>query len=135
MQFPITINQIRASEDPFFTNSSGDVSTGDFVAVRPAAEEFGGKTYLGVFVGEIPLNVAVKEVEEGVIEVARSFYNPLILIPELGEVVYGFNSWWTKIDNEGDLRAITDADIENVWYVQALKRIQQAAQAEDAPAA
>jgi len=35
----------------------------------------------------------------------------------------GCGSWWGAIDNEEDLKDITDSDIENVWYVQLLKKI------------
>ena len=43
--------------------------------------------------------------------------------PEMGEVVYGCESWWAAIENEDDLKEISDLDINSIWYVKALKGI------------
>jgi len=48
-------------------------------------------------------------------------HNPMIFIPEHNAVVFGCESWWDRIKDESHLRAITDADIENVWHVKALR--------------
>lgn len=37
------------------------------------------------------------------------------------QIVYGCESWWGEIKSPDHLREITNADIDNVWYVQALK--------------
>ena len=45
----------------------------------------------------------------------------MIYIPENGRVVFGVESWWGEIKSVDDLKDITDADINSVWYVNALK--------------
>jgi len=44
-----------------------------------------------------------------------------ILIPELNRIVFGFSSWWKKIDSTDDFSDITPETIQNVWYVKLLK--------------
>jgi hypothetical protein len=53
-------------------------------------------------------------------------HNPAIFVPTLGKLLYGCELWWSKISSPDDLRTISDADIDNVWYVQALKSLQAA---------
>lgn len=43
--------------------------------------------------------------------------------PEKKTVVFGCNSWWRLIESESQLKTITDADIDNVWYVRALRAL------------
>ena len=47
----------------------------------------------------------------------------MIFVPELNEVVWGCGSFWQKIRSKEQLKNITDGDINNVWYVKALKQI------------
>ncbi|SME48916.1 hypothetical protein BACERE00183_04191 [Bacillus cereus] len=37
------------------------------------------------------------------------------------EIIYGAGSWWGKINSEEELKEITDADINDVWYVKMLQ--------------
>jgi len=55
------------------------------------------------------------------IQLKWGMYNPAIYIPKIGKVIYGMESWWKVINNKEELKDITDNDINNVWYVQALK--------------
>ena len=41
---------------------------------------------------------------------------------ELNKIVFGAESWWRKLNSPEDLKAITDDDIENTWYVKLLKQ-------------
>jgi hypothetical protein len=95
--------------------------TGKLVAVRPCAKEFEGKTFLGVYIGVAALGSSVR-IEEDAIVCEWTSYNPAILIPELGKIVYGCGSWWRVIRSEDDLKTISDSDIENIWYVKALRQ-------------
>ena len=101
--------------------------TGDFVAIRPCAKQYGNKTYLGLMVGDVAqsFSAVLKTSAEGETEyhIQPCGYNPCILIPDLGKLVYGCESWWGAIKNEQDLRQITDIDINNQWYVRALKQL------------
>jgi hypothetical protein len=49
--------------------------------------------------------------------------NPAIYVPALKRLVFGAGSWWGEIKTEDDLKEITDKDINDVWYVQALKAL------------
>jgi hypothetical protein len=101
-----------------------------WVAVRPCEEDFGDKTFLGLLVGDVALSVNFSDAglgeEDGthVVEIGRSDYNPLILIPELGRTVLGCGSWWSIVKCPEDLKKISDADINSVWYVQAAKALE-----------
>jgi hypothetical protein len=46
-------------------------------------------------------------------------------VPDLARVVMGWESWWGEIRTPDDLRQITNADVENVWYVKALKTLSE----------
>ena len=44
-------------------------------------------------------------------------------MPDLKRLVMGYESWWGIIESEEQLRQITNFDIENIWYVKALKAL------------
>lgn len=94
-------------------------STGKLVKVRPCSKDLQGKTYLGILIGDAALSSSVSMKEDSVI-CRWSFFNPAILVPDLGEIIYGCESWWEELGDE-ELSDITDQDIENVWYVKMLK--------------
>lgn len=104
----------------------GADSRGKFVAVRPVES---AKTYLGIYMGDMPrvnLNVAAVEADHSLtmrIERGDFMGNPAIYVPALHQIVYGMESWWGELKSPDDIRQISDADIENVWYVQALKSL------------
>ncbi len=106
-------------EKPLFSR----VKQGGFVAVRPCAETYGGKTFLGVYLGEMGIMMGWK-VESGILSIKRGYANPAIFVPDLAQIIYGVESWWGAIKSPDDLRTITDSDINNVWYVQALKTLE-----------
>jgi len=128
IEFPIEVKEITFGQQP---THRPDLlfggKCGDMVAVRPCDEEHKGKTFLGVLLGEFALSVGASfNKETGSLKVRSSFHNPMMFVPELNKVVWGCGSWWGKIEKESDLRQITDADIQNVWYVRALKQITEA---------
>jgi hypothetical protein len=126
IEYPLEISGIEMPEDRGIREiSKGQVKTGSLVAVRPCAEEYGDKTYLGFFLGDVDIGVFVSHQKESkMLNISRD-YNPAMFIPSLGKIIYGMGSWWTVIQNERELRAITDDDIDNVWYVKALKSLQE----------
>lgn len=57
-------------------------------------------------------------------ELSISFSNnPAIFVFDLNKIVYGMESRWGIIENEEDLKEITNKDINNIWYVKALKEL------------
>lgn len=92
---------------------------GTAVRIRPAGDS---KTYFGILLGEVPLSLGAK-IEGETLTVMRSVYNPAIYVPELRRVVFGVESWWGEIEDPGDLADITDASIDNQWYVAMMKEM------------
>jgi hypothetical protein len=127
MKFPIKVRGIEFGEtEPFSEKRYGTKVCGQMVAVRPCAEEFGNKTYLGIMLGELALSQWVSfDDKAGTLKVDRTMKNPMIFIPEKNAVVFGCGSWWGKIKDESQLKQITDEDIGNVWYVKALKQLSE----------
>lgn len=122
IEYPITVHGITYSDAKPIDTSRRLV--GSFVAIRPCDKEFGDKTFLGIYVGDVALNVAVVfHPNTGVLEARHSMLNPAIWVPDLKRIIFGVESWWGAIKSPDDLRKITDADISNVWYVQAIKAI------------
>lgn len=105
---------------------------GDMVSIRPVAKEYGDRTYLGIMLGEIAQSVSVGvRKSDGTLVYDMSWHNPAVFVPDLDTVIFGNASWWGHISSVEDLRQITDADIDGVWYVRALKQIAER-EAEDA---
>lgn len=125
IEYPITVNQIEFGDAPGYKPERyGRPQCGLLVMVRPVAKEYGDKTFLGVLLGEMAVSQACSfDKKSGVLKVDRCMFNPMIFIPEKNAVVFGYESWWGVIKSEGQLRQITDADIQSVWYVKALKQI------------
>jgi len=96
---------------------------GTLVKVRSCKPEHGEKTYLGILIGDVAHGIS-HSVKDGVVTASHSGYNPGIIIPELGEIVYGCESWWGEIESEEDLdKLITAKTIQDVWYVRLLKAL------------
>lgn len=121
IEFPIQVQKIDTEEFEFSGLYRDKV--GKFVKVRPCGEEYGGKTFLGIFIGDIPCgNRVTYNREDGTLSV-RTTNNPAIFVFELNKIVFGYESWWSVI-REGDALddiQITDDDIQNTWYVRLLK--------------
>ena len=121
IEYPITVNNIDI--DPINYKDSWHAKIGDLVAVRPCEEEYKGKTFLGFYLGDLPLGSTVHFNEkEGLLKV-ETFTNPALFVPALGKIVWGADSWWRKIKSEKDLKQITDEDIDNTWYVKLARQL------------
>lgn len=98
--------------------------TGSWVAVRPVGEKYEGKTFLGIYLGDCALSVSARyDLKTKAINFKPSYHNPAIYVPDLKEIIYGSASWWSEIKSPEALRKISDADIQSVWYVKALKEM------------
>jgi hypothetical protein len=125
--FPIQVKAILLGrEDVLRPSLLMSQEAGDFVAVRPCAEEHKGTTFLGLMLGEVSMSKNVKyDPKTEALTFTNSGYNPAMLVPDLKAVIYGCESWWSLIKTPEDLKKITDQDINNVWYVKALKHLQE----------
>jgi hypothetical protein len=136
IKFPITVHKIEFRIDKPFTKPDmfSGAKVGDWVSVRPCAKECEGKTFIGIFLGGMPIHVGAsyssktkkgKERKKKILEFYHTGDNPTMYVPDLKRVVFGYESWWGAIKSENDLRQITDKDISNVWYVKALKALSE----------
>ena len=126
MKFPITVNEIDFDIDRGISSEGlfGSENVGEFVSIRPCDEKYNNKTYLGLFIGFSPvLARASYDEEKKSLTFHHNGSNPAIYVFDLKEVILGCGSWWGKIKSEEDLKRITDIDIDNVWYVKALKQL------------
>ena len=119
MEFPLEINGIHSDKITYDNGIYAKI--GQLVSVRPCGDEYGGKTYVGFYLGELPvtithyLNHETKMLMSGVIS------NPAMYVPEIGKVIFGMSSWWHTINSEYEFSNITDGDIANTWYVKLAK--------------
>ncbi len=129
IEFPITVEgfDVRPAATALCPQSfTGDC--GDWVSIRPCADEHDGKTFLGILLGDLAREpVAIYNTETRQVTLDFGSKNPAIYIPDLKQIIMGFESWWSTIKSPEDLRKISDQDIENVWYVRALKELMQKA--------
>ena len=118
IEYPITVNKIETEPVKF---DSWRYETGTLVAVRPCDEEYEGKTFLGFYLGDLPIQSTVRFNEkEGCLKIG-TLTNPAMFVPAIGKIIWGAGSWWSEIKSEDDLKQITDEDIENTWYVKLAK--------------
>ena len=126
IQYPIEVSKINFPKKLFIEEDIwGNVKTGALVAVAPCGDKYNEKTYLGFFIGSLPFNCCCSHDR---ISKELSFYvgtNPAMFVPELGELIWGIGSYWHKINSKEELKQITDDDINNTWYIKALKLFEE----------
>lgn len=96
---------------------------GKLVRIRPCDEKYNGKTFLGIFLGNMPIPMYVYYDKDEQLLSIRNMNNPAIFIPDINEIVFGFESWWSIVKSVEDVKDITDDDINNVWYVKMLNSL------------
>lgn len=116
-------NVVLDHENPYFRKPQFGQKPGSLVAVRPVLKEYENKTYIGFLIGEISTGCSLEIKDDTLTVKVGGVGNPAIFIPQTGTVVMGFESWWSEIETEAELRQITDADIENTWYVKLWKEL------------
>lgn len=97
---------------------------GEFVSVRPVQDEYEKKTFLGFLLGELHTPSLNYDKGNQTLVVGVGYGNPAIWVFDLEKVIMGYESWWGVIQKPEDMKKITDQDIDNVWYVQALKSLE-----------
>ena len=120
IEYPIEVSKINSNTEMFTLDKD---KVGKFVKIRPCADEYDNKTFLGLYLGDLPIGNNISY-SENTKELSVSFScNPAIFVFELNKIIYGCQSWWGVIKSEEDLKSISDIDIDNVWYVKALKSL------------
>lgn len=121
IEYPVPISAV----DVEISMASRNLKPGTPVAVRLAGSD--DRTYFGIYLAEMPVSFADAvaiglHVATHLLRVSSSS-NPAMFVPDLGRVVWGLESWWTKIESEAHLRAITDDEISKALYVQLIKSL------------
>lgn len=128
-RYPMSVTGFAQTDDKTFEDDKHwlypedkvGVVPGAWVAVRPCDD---AKTYLGVFLGNAATGICANyHPESGLLNVGLGLYNPAMWVPALRRVVFGKESWWERLKKPEDLRDITDADVEDVWYVKAMREL------------
>lgn len=112
IEYPLTIQELEITDPEAWGISFEPVK------VRLCEDN---KTYLGILLGEFPWKTRASFNEtDGKLKIS-TMTNPCILLPEQKKIVFGCESWWSRIKPGEDISDITDADIDNTWYVKLLK--------------
>ena len=124
IEYPITVSSIEIKP---FIDEQGLYSEriGEIVKIRPCAKEYEGKTFLGILLGELPITSHISHNHNTNVLTVSPHFNPAIFVPELKKIIYGNEAWWgaiSKVEDLYDLN-ISDEDINNVWYMNLLKKI------------
>lgn len=97
------------------------------VKITLCDDKYENKTFFGIHLGDLSHGISHRflDKKEGIIEASHSSFNPAIFVPEINKIVFGYESWWGRIEDPKDLeKLITKETIENVWYVKLLKLYQ-----------
>lgn len=118
IEYPLTIQGID--------NAKIDISSlkhdcGSLCEISICGKEHVGKSYIGIYIGDLPIAITTSYSSENGILTNRTMNNPAIFVPELREIIYGCESWWREIESIEDFKGISKEDIENTWYVKLLK--------------
>lgn len=90
------------------------------VSVRPTSDNPDGKSYIGFLIGSVATGTSLSVTDNEVI-IENGGHSPAMYVPELGKLVYGYESWWSTIESEDQFREITDDDISSQWYVKLFR--------------
>lgn len=114
IQYPLTIQGLDIQ--PIESNQD---KIGKPVRIRPCAKEYKDKTYLGIYLGDLPYGITgyFSHIDEKLHIMAAN--NPAIYVFELQKIIHGYESWWSIIESPEEIKDITDNTIKNQWYVKA----------------
>ena len=116
LEYPFAVSEIKKEDIKY-----NEYDCGTLVKIRPCKDEFKSKTYVGIYLGDLPTDISSSLNNKTKVLTLSTIRNPAIFIPELNQIIFGYESWWGKIESIDELNNITDEDIDNVWYVRLLK--------------
>lgn len=119
IEYPITVNKINTQK----IDTSGVYESGSLCEVQPCAEEYAGKSYLGFYLGDLPIGIVTSYRRDTCEINISTMNNPAIFVPELGKIIYGCESFWREIEDVSDFKGISEEEIQNTWYVKAVKEM------------
>jgi len=122
IEYPLTVQGV---ENEKLDTSWRSEDIGKFCKIRPVNDNDDNNTFLGLYLGDLPSIISTTHNNDTGILTNRLRTNPAIFVFALNKVVYGYESWWGVLESEDELKNITDQDINDVWYVKALKSLQK----------
>lgn len=121
IEYPITVSSIENTK----IKQTASSKIGKLCKIRPCAEEYNDKSYVGIYIGELPISIYTTYDEKSGVLSNGTMDNPAIFVPELKKIIYGCESYWSIIDDISEFKSITDEDIDGIWYVQLLKAMKE----------
>lgn len=122
IEYPLTIMGINNQK--IDTAGLGHVC-GELCEVRLEGKDTGEKSYLGIYLGDLPIAIHTSYNRDSGILSNSTMTNPAIYVFELRKIVYGCESWWRPIKSVDDFSGILKEDIDGTWYVQLLREMQK----------
>lgn len=123
IQYPITVNKLDLQEYEYNQSRAHCDDIGKLCIIRLCEDEYKDKTFVGIFLGDLPMAPYIKYNEETHILKFNSMTHPAIFVPELKKIIFGAESWWSIINDESDFKDISDETINSQWYMFMLKEI------------
>ena len=117
IEYPLTIQGIENQK----IEARGTYEMGSLCEISPCGKEYEGKSFLGIYLGDLPIGIHTTYDRKSGILNNFAMTNPAIFVPELKKIVYGMESWWRIIEKPEDFKGISKEDIENTWYVKMLR--------------
>ena len=111
--YPLHVSGVEVGH-PGGINPAYRKEVGALVKVRPVGEEYEGKTYLGIYLGDLTIEaVAVRNKKDDTLHI-RYIRNPALYVFSLKRIIYGRESWWSTINPAGtdNISLITDDDLK-----------------------
>ena len=71
-----------------------------------------------IYLGTLPIGISTSYEENTGKLSNHAVCNPAILVPDLKKILYGMESWWDFIETPEELKELTDAAIDQMWYAQ-----------------
>ena len=120
IEYPIEVNFVNIKN---INDSYRKDDIGKPVRVRPCGDEYCGKTYVGIYLGDLFMQNTVSYRRDTMELSVIPITNPAMFVPELNKIIYGAESWWSIIKSGDDISDITNNEINNQWYMQLLSGI------------
>lgn len=121
IEYPIQVNSIETEK----LEGIRMYASGCLVQIKPCAKKYNGKTYLGLYLGDLPWMNNISYDEDAKILNVGTINNPAIYVFALKKILFGAESWWCKIDSPEDMKDISEEEIDDTWYVKLQKTMCQ----------
>ena len=119
IEYPLTVTGIENCP----INKYSLRPVGKLCEIKPCGKEYENKTYLGIYLGELPISINTSYNRETGVLTNSTMNNPAIFVPNIGKIIYGCESWWRIIDSVDEFKERSKEDIVDTWYVKLLKEL------------